>query len=52
MPISPSIGKDLTGPSGGSLSDVVGLILDKGLVIDRYVRVSLIGIATAASTSR
>jgi hypothetical protein len=31
-------------PSGGSMSDVVGLILDKGLVIDIYARVSLVGI--------
>jgi gas vesicle structural protein len=31
-------------PSGGTLADVVGLILDKGLVIDVYVRVSLVGI--------
>jgi hypothetical protein len=30
--------------SGGTLADVVGLILDKGLVIDIYVRVSLVGI--------
>jgi hypothetical protein len=32
------------GPAGNSLADVVDLILDKGLVIDLYVRVSLIGI--------
>src|SRR3954469_14099707 len=33
-------------PGGGSssLADVVALILDKGLVIDVYVRVSLVGI--------
>ncbi|QKV90841.1 gas vesicle structural protein GvpA [Streptomyces sp. NA02950] len=30
--------------SGSSLVDVVDLILDKGLVIDVYVRVSLVGI--------
>ena len=29
---------------GGTLADVVDIILDKGLVIDAYVRVSLIGI--------
>ncbi|GAA4615873.1 gas vesicle protein GvpJ [Saccharopolyspora hordei] len=29
---------------GGSLADVVELILDKGLVIDVFVRVSLVGI--------
>jgi hypothetical protein len=31
-------------PSPSSLADVVELILDKGLVIDAYVRVSLVGI--------
>src|SRR5436309_10319832 len=31
-------------PSGSSLADVVDTILDKGLVLDAYVRVSLVGI--------
>ncbi|MEU6239014.1 gas vesicle protein GvpJ [Kitasatospora sp. NPDC047058] len=31
-------------PSSSGLADVVDLILDKGLVIDVYVRVSLVGI--------
>jgi hypothetical protein len=31
-------------PTSGTLAEVVDLILDKGLVIDAYVRVSLIGI--------
>jgi hypothetical protein len=31
-------------PSSSGLADVVELILDKGLVIDAYVRVSLVGI--------
>jgi gas vesicle structural protein len=31
-------------PASGTLAEVVDLILDKGLVIDAYVRVSLIGI--------
>ena len=31
-------------PSSSSLYDVLDLILDKGLVIDAYVRVSLVGI--------
>jgi hypothetical protein len=44
MSILPSAGSAPAGPSGGNISDVVGLILDKGLVIDAYVRVSLIGI--------
>jgi gas vesicle structural protein len=34
----------LAGPSPSGLADVVDLILDKGLVIDLYLRVSLIGI--------
>jgi hypothetical protein len=44
MSILPSAGSSIDGPSGGNISDVVGMILDKGLVIDIYVRVSLIGI--------
>ncbi|WP_048876545.1 gas vesicle protein GvpJ [Saccharomonospora saliphila] len=32
------------GPSSSSLADVLDTILDKGLVIDAYVRVSLVGI--------
>src|SRR5437773_7882377 len=32
------------GPSPSGLADVIDLILDKGLVIDAYVRVSLVGI--------
>jgi hypothetical protein len=44
MSIVPSAGSAVDGPSGGNISDVVGLILDKGVVIDVYVRVSLIGI--------
>jgi gas vesicle structural protein len=31
-------------PSPGGLADVIDTILDKGLVIDAYVRVSLVGI--------
>src|SRR5438477_13161822 len=31
-------------PSGSSLADVIDTIRDKGLVIDAYVRVSLVGI--------
>jgi hypothetical protein len=32
------------GPGGGGLAEVVGLILDKGIVIDAWVSVSLVGI--------
>jgi gas vesicle structural protein len=31
-------------PASSSLADVIDTILDKGLVIDIYVRVSLVGI--------
>jgi gas vesicle structural protein len=37
-------GGALSRPSSSSLADVVGVILDKGLVVDAYVRVSLVGI--------
>ena len=37
-------GGTLDRPSSGSLADVIDTILDKGLVIDAYVRVSLVGI--------
>jgi hypothetical protein len=32
------------GPSPSGLADVLDLILDKGLVVDAYVRLSLVGI--------
>jgi gas vesicle structural protein len=44
MSVVPSAGSGVAGPSRGSIADVVDLILEKGLVIDAYVRVSLIGI--------
>ena len=31
-------------PPSGSLAEVIDIILDKGLVIDAYIRVSLVGI--------
>jgi gas vesicle structural protein len=34
----------VTRPSSGSLAEVIDIILDKGLVIDVFVRVSLVGI--------
>jgi hypothetical protein len=37
-------GGALDRPSGSSLAEVVDTILDKGLVIDAFVRVSLVGI--------
>jgi gas vesicle structural protein len=32
------------GPSGGGLSEVIDLVLDKGIVIDAWAKVSLVGI--------
>ncbi|MEW1912905.1 gas vesicle protein GvpJ [Kitasatospora sp. NPDC085895] len=37
-------GRCLDRPPAGGLPDVLDLILDKGLVIDAYVRVSLVGV--------
>src|SRR3954451_19847363 len=39
-------------PSASGLADVVELILDKGLVIDAYVRVSVIGIEVVTIDAR
>ena len=38
--------------TGGGLADVVDLILDKGLVIDAFVRVSLVGIEVITIDAR
>jgi gas vesicle structural protein len=40
------------GPSPSGLADVLDLILDKGLVIDLYVRVSLVGIEVLTIDAR
>jgi hypothetical protein len=42
--VSQRRGSYIDRPSPSSLADVVEIILDKGLVIDAYVRVSLVGI--------
>jgi hypothetical protein len=52
MSIVPAANTSADGPSGGTLADVVGLILDKGLVIDIFVRVSLIGIEVVTIDAR
>jgi hypothetical protein len=39
-------------PSPSSLADVIDTILDKGLVIDIYVRVSLVGIELLTMDAR
>src|SRR3712207_8811521 len=40
------------GPSPSGLADVLDVILDKGLVVDLYVRVSLIGIELVTIDAR
>src|SRR5207253_3883088 len=40
------------GPSPSGLADVLDVILDKGLVIDAYVRVSMIGIEVLTIDAR
>jgi gas vesicle structural protein len=40
------------GPSPSGLADVLDVILDKGLVIDAYVRVSVIGIEVLTIDAR
>ncbi|MBT2392557.1 gas vesicle structural protein GvpA [Streptomyces sp. ISL-1] len=44
MTVASSGNRYLERPSSGGLAEVVDLILDKGLVIDIFVRVSLVGI--------
>src|SRR5215212_3377449 len=44
MAVSSSSNRYVSGPAPSGLADVLDLILDKGLVIDVYVRVSLVGI--------
>ena len=40
------------GPSPSGLADVIETILDKGLVVDAYVRVSLVGIEVLTIDAR
>jgi hypothetical protein len=40
------------GPSGGTLTEVLELILDRGVVIDAFVRVSLVGIEVLTIDAR
>ncbi len=42
--MQPAGGAAVDRPTSSSLADVIDTILDKGLVIDAYVRVSLVGI--------
>ena len=52
MSVAPAPRGGAVAPSGGMLSDVVGLILDKGVVIDVFVRVSLVGIEVLTIDAR
>jgi gas vesicle structural protein len=45
-------GGDAGRPTGTALADVIDTILDKGLVIDAYVRVSLVGIEVLTIDAR
>jgi hypothetical protein len=40
------------GPSGGTLTEVLQLILDRGVVIDAFVRISLVGIEVLTIDAR
>jgi len=40
------------GPSGGGLAEVIDLILEKGIVIDAWVKVSLVGIEIVGVQAR
>jgi hypothetical protein len=41
-----------TGPSSGGLTEVLELILDRGVVIDAYIRISLVGIEVLTIDAR
>jgi len=47
-----SQGRGGGGPSPTGLADVIETILDKGMVIDAYVRVSLVGIEVLTIDAR
>ena len=52
MSVVPAQHAAIAEPSHGQIADVVGLILDKGLVIDVYARVSLVGIEVLTIDAR
>ena len=52
MTVMQSGGRGGGGPSPSGLADVIETILDKGLVIDAYARVSLVGIEVLAIDAR
>jgi len=52
MSVSSSSNRYIDRPSPSSLADVIETILDKGLVLDVYVRVSLLGIEAISIDAR
>src|SRR5882757_9825421 len=48
----PPAGGSAGGPSSSGLADVIDTILDKGLVIDAYARLSLVGIEIVSIDAR
>ncbi|OBJ80344.1 gas vesicle protein GvpJ [Mycobacterium colombiense] len=48
----PPAGGSASGPSSSGLADVIDTILDKGLVIDAYARLSLVGIEIVSIDAR
>jgi gas vesicle structural protein len=52
MTVSASSNRYIDRPSPSSLADVIDTILDKGLVVDVYVRASLLGIEVIALDAR
>ena len=50
--VQPAGGGAAAQPTSSSLADVIDTILDKGLVIDAYVRVSLVGIEVLTIDAR
>ncbi|MER7501347.1 gas vesicle protein GvpJ [Nonomuraea pusilla] len=53
MTVQPAAGGGIAQrPSASGLADVIDTILDKGLVIDAYVRVSLVGIELVTVDAR
>jgi len=52
MTVSQTPGPLVERSAGGGLADVVELILDRGLVIDAFVRISLVGIEVITIDAR
>ncbi|WP_069385898.1 gas vesicle protein GvpJ [Cellulosimicrobium cellulans] len=50
--VSRARGSYVERPSSASLADVINIILDKGIVIDAFVRVSLVGIEVITIDAR